>query len=71
MPHDERGKANGHVKSAIFLRGRGIRSQDGVDDGENWLKSDFRSTLHKLDEEGRRRRERGIKVISIVCVVVS
>lgn len=45
MPHDERGKANGHVESAVFLRGLGTRAQDGINNGENCHESDFRSAL--------------------------
>ena len=71
VPHDERGEANGHVESAIFLGGLGVRVQDVVDNGENRHESDFCSALDQLDEESRGRGERGIKVISIVCVAVS
>lgn len=70
VPHDERSKANGHVESAIFLSGLGVRLEDVVDNGENWHESNFRSTFHQLDKECRRRGERGIKVISIICVMV-
>jgi hypothetical protein len=66
VPHDERCKANGHVESTILLRGLGTRTQDVVNNGENWHKSNFGPTLHQLDEEGGRRNERGIKVIAIV-----
>ena len=71
MPHYERRKANSHVESTILLRSLGVRAQDVVDEGENWHKSDFCSTLHQLDEEARCSDERGIEVIAIVCEVIS
>lgn len=71
MPHDEGGEADGHTEGAIFLTGLGVRAQDIVNSGEDWPESDLRSTLHQLDEEGRHCGERGVKVITIICVVVS
>ena len=71
MPHDERRKRNGHIESTILLRSLGIRAQDVVDIAEDWHESDFRSTLHQLDEETRCSNEGGIEIIAIVYGVVS
>lgn len=46
IPHDERCEADGHIKSAVLLRGFGTRAQDVVDKTENRHESNFSSTLH-------------------------
>ena len=71
MPHNERGKGNGHVEGTILLRSLRIRAEDVIDKAENRDESYFRSALHQLDEEARRRNEGGIEVIAVICGVVS
>lgn len=71
MPHDEGREGNGHVEGTVLLRGLRIRTQDVINKTENWHESNFRSTLHQLDEEARCRNERGIEVIAVICGAVS